>query len=1608
MSADKQTRSRKSRPPRSDFKRLSDRFMSGILRSLFLINKPTRSSQAGFVLPTTVLLLLMMTLTAATISFRSFSRTQAVIAQREQEVIVGAATPAIDRAKAKIEYMFSRDVRFPGGLPTSNKLQAMMKNIENLESGGSNNSPLPGSSSTPENDAPYTLPDETRLNLNGDPELDNAWSFASDIDGDGTIDTDASGRPTEIIVYSVIMDDAQAKPGSSTVSDIDDPADNDKAQALVNRNAPIDTATAGNACPVVGDVAGTDTRDANNPGWEALDNVNLLKNFQINVFVTNENPVNRTVSTLEFQQVRQAVRGNKWGAWFKNDLELYPFSTVEFVWNGAMHTEGSVFIGSSPNLNLISAYNSCLYPDVAASEITMATKSESDFQGQFVVGKIGPDTYGPGDGNPTIDWNNGTIDSHGSMQLSAAVDSVDEESTSRPSDVALDPIQIFTADVSTHRNRGTWERAADWINSAITNNARVLDDPNPTVPFLDDLYRADDRYGPKPAYNSRIRLSDADGGNGVSIGTMIPDTQVALADESSGLDGYWERQAIREGMRIIGGERLELGNPTVWKGAGTVSDIDIDPLYPYSQSLSLDLSSTPSTVRADQSIRLHRLSLRDGLAAVQSMAVYHATGPDGGDFPLMCMSMAAHPGTAKTIERSTSFNTLPGGTVRDIDFFDGFGTNGWEYAPPSGNETQFATDYNNTNSGLKKALRNLAYFAGDPLGGAPSFTPTQDEHIHPYPTMAMWGDFSHLRRLIDPAAPQPDPSATFTSSSNLANKSYADLSPADQSYLHTAACTLGMLSSNIREVENFTLTATDLDDLEAAVGAITIPDLKDPFSSGHVSFSNTFDLPTSPHAYVSTLQTLADQPSATADQKRIAQLARVFHLKYQIQRDRQYGFTNSALTSAYSVRYGPHTVATGQNIAISPIPLPGILPGPGTVRISNNGVAGDFFNYFGMGAAPTNQNEERKFLRLAALAGGLDIPSSSTAVPPFVNAGNPQFPSLFYLFPAVDHNHLGTGVGSIPQPIDELYIDDGVDADGVPGSDEYVENANSSFTYLSLSNTEMTGIALTPQAPASWTSPRTTPTASSSNTINIGGAPTSTLFLDKGFMDGREMLNSRSLEIDIDLATTTLVDSSVSTSNWIAPNTPSATGGIVYAFREDARREDAIVRPFRNYNPTDSATAQTAAAQNDWTACSTDITDTSCLMQFTVGAEFDPPLRREVGNLDSYISPKPVDYFADPMRKPYGFRLSNGETLNRLPTVTAGLSFISDNIIFIKGDFNLHQSGLGAAREEFDQLLTGTGASGNITDENFYEDRTDRSTLFAKAASNNDAWRPVEIVGDAVGILSDNFIDGSVADAFMLPRPTGVAGGTSSYQNSLRPTGGSPASFRTLPVSIRTPTLFRENPYDGYDPTFNAGFSNQGDSLASPVKIWRNGGFRGERQSITGNLLTLGTSGLNGFRRNDLIGASSTTVNALLVAGVVPSRGGQSNGGLHNFPRFLEFWALANTDMKISGGFFQLNFSTSATGPFDQKANVWEPTATAPAGGESITYYGAPKRLWGYDVALQFVPAGPVSSRFITISNPRSEYYQEVPADDPYIRNLQCAVDAGGNTVVANPTVSCT
>jgi hypothetical protein len=243
------------------------------------------------------------------------------------------------------------------------------------------------------------------------------------------------------------------------------------------------------------------------------------------------------------------------------------------------------------------------------------------------------------------------------------------------------------------------------------------------------------------------------------------------------------------------------------------------------------------------------------------------------------------------------------------------------------------------------------------------------------------------------------------------------------------------------------------------------------------------------------------------------------------------------------------------------------------------------------------------------------------------------------------------------------------------------------------------------------------------------------------------------------------------------------------------------------------------------------------------------------------------------------------------------------------------------------------------------------------------------VLTDALTVLSGDFQDGAIEDAFDGSNRT-----DSSYAALVR-------------LQMAVPWL-RENP----------------DDATSPIWVDRNGTFYIDDGGAWNEFYDA-LSGNGDFierdeqsiRQNNLQTASDTYVNAVFVSGIVPSRPNQYNGGLHNYPRFLESWN--RRDLYISGSFIQLNFSTSAAAPFDQDA--WEP-GDSTINTEYNYYYEPPRRNWGFDVGLLYNPPAPAAARFNDIGRNRSEYYREVAADDPYVLNLRCANDGGGNEILPN------
>ncbi|MEQ8998311.1 MAG: hormogonium polysaccharide biosynthesis protein HpsA [Coleofasciculus sp. B1-GNL1-01] len=165
--------------------------------------------------------------------------------------------------------------------------------------------------------------------------------------------------------------------------------------------------------------------------------------------------------------------------------------------------------------------------------------------------------------------------------------------------------------------------------------------------------------------------------------------------------------------------------------------------------------------------------------------------------------------------------------------------------------------------------------------------------------------------------------------------------------------------------------------------------------------------------------------------------------------------------------------------------------------------------------------------------------------------------------------------------------------------------------------------------------------------------------------------------------------------------------------------------------------------------------------------------------------------------------------------------------------------------------------------------------------------------------------------------------------------------------------------------------------------------------------------------------ATTTTFNAVLVMGDSPSRPGQSDppnaagliaetgGGLSNFPRFLENWD--GETAEIRGSFIQDKKSVFATAPFTAISDSGIDTSLffdtayyrddnddgfryqVGASRRRAPYYDAPTRAWGYDVGLLSQTPDLFSKRFATpFAGSPDEFYREVRRNDPWIQTLLC------------------
>jgi type II secretory pathway pseudopilin PulG len=749
-----------------------------VLRLLSSLKIPVdrrRIRERGFVLPVAILIVLVLSLVTVGLLTRSTQRNIQTQVERAGQTVSRQLNAAIDRARAKIDYLI-RDRRLPNSAPTDAQFTSALLNDGAL---------VPAEPSDP-----YTLPDERRFLLRysalvQDPQNPSrrievqrqapVWWFL--------VDTDNNGIDDSVTAYTILYNRRAPVTGQRNLQGFEENiSDTERARRLLIRSGPLQ----GSALAGCTDSPAEQTVNPNVGDWFQVGS-SLQKPFQVYAVtlpIEGADSTTRAISALQFQQDRRRDLLNKWGIFSRGDVEF--FFTPGYNWNGAIYAGGSLFFRNTAN-NLfrafaISSEHSCFYMPPDNSEITAF--------GELVAGAIG---FAGQEASDTLIFDahprEANVPPSTPLPLLNNLNFDSVQNTAAPEMVALDPLELQL--FGRIRTRGTYAQdAGEWAKSPL--NAQKRENPGrikaggfrsatdqTCPPYVDDVYRADNRFGPKASYDRPpvephpARGCDVDTFAqrfGVSAGSPIPPNARNNQNESLtednpppgafsevGLDGYWERRARVEGLRVIVGQRLEL----------TRTDSLPLPLVP---------SGDPNDPTKLQAIFIsnearQRLTLRDNPAAVQATAVYHYSHQDGR-FPIACLATVAHPGTPWSLQRASTFPAGDQASQLGINFFTGEGTNVWEYDPAPMRERL------RPGTPLWTALTNLANFAGDPNGAYP---PRQEAvRIHPDPFITAFGNFSELRRIIE----------------NPTN-----LSLADQSTLQTAGCMLGMLADNMLRIE---------------------------------------------------------------------------------------------------------------------------------------------------------------------------------------------------------------------------------------------------------------------------------------------------------------------------------------------------------------------------------------------------------------------------------------------------------------------------------------------------------------------------------------------------------------------------------------------------------------------------------------------------------------------------------------------------------------------------------------------------------------------------------------------------------------------------------------
>ena len=346
------------------------RLMRAMLQALMAMGRRARLPVAGFVLPTVTMVLLVVILLTVAIVFRSFDRANIARNVRVNQQVLAAATPALDRAKAKIQFMLYEDPQRPTSTPSDREMYRMMATY-------------PPNPSATDPDL-YTFGEEERLKVNlrgatlADPKvtetgfnletsksINTAWRYPVDTNNDGKFDT--------FTLYGILF---RSPERNNTLGD-PNLGEFKTARGQLDARTPPMSGKALNPNCVQG--GGTVASLVGDSGWYKIDG-KLKKSFfvyTVNVPIKQEDIANvsnpskylpftgtPSISALEYQQDQSRVPLANNAVVYEDDLDISPGLALNL--NGRIFTNSNFLVTSLGTANDVKLYqvsseDSCFY-----------------------------------------------------------------------------------------------------------------------------------------------------------------------------------------------------------------------------------------------------------------------------------------------------------------------------------------------------------------------------------------------------------------------------------------------------------------------------------------------------------------------------------------------------------------------------------------------------------------------------------------------------------------------------------------------------------------------------------------------------------------------------------------------------------------------------------------------------------------------------------------------------------------------------------------------------------------------------------------------------------------------------------------------------------------------------------------------------------------------------------------------------------------------------------------------------------------------------------------------------------------------------------------------